>query len=232
VEPNIRIGLAGKGLRNLYGLMVSNHPITVLDHIARQIGLLGVRTTLEATGEPNQIGSTHLVPKRIFARTAYFARNRNHRRIGLSQVLVNKDAVFRRQQNVIFRIAGEGLAQINAEYLQLPIIGFAEHLHVIQLCLWCCVACKIDRVSQISRSVGYVIAWISDLSAHGYDRRILKVKPPEHPYGVERLQHQILIFARQSIFQTESQYLWGVVWRLQTNDLSMPLVRLWQKILV
>src|SRR5207237_3885395 len=105
-------------------------------------------------------------------------------------------------------------------------------LGIVELRVGRRAARKKNGIAQVSRPVRDVIAGVADFSGNRYDRRVLEIKSPEHPHRIEGLERQVLSFPRKSIFKIERQHLWGIIWRLQTNNLGVRLVRLWHNIFV
>jgi len=66
-----------------------------------------------------------------------------------------------------------------------------------------------------------MIAGVPDFARDRDHRRIFEVESTEHADDIERLQHQILIFACECIAQVESEHFGREVWLGEADNLSM-----------
>src|SRR5712691_8415901 len=123
---------------------------------------------------------------------------------------MNEDAVLWLKQDVFCCAARQGLAQIDAEHLELAIVRAPKDLHVIQACFSGRAAGEVDCVAKISGSICNVVTRISHFSGYRDHRRIFEIESTEDAHGIERFQNKVLVFTVDSIVQVKSQNLWRV----------------------
>src|ERR1700704_3156897 len=100
-----------------------------------QVGCLRVRTWLEPTANTNQIPYSHVRCQRIATWLSNLALDIHRGRLDWVRILVNQQAVARLQDDVLDRISPQGLAQADAEDLELAVRQVAEYLRIHRLCV-------------------------------------------------------------------------------------------------
>src|SRR5579884_2643481 len=137
---------------------------------------------------------------------------------------MNKEAIFRLEENIVGSIARQRLVQVDADHLQLSILGSSENLRVGEERVGCSPTGEVNRVAQVRGAIRNVVAGIAYLTRDCDFRRVFKLETAEYTDRVKRLQNQVLIFARKRIIQVERQHRGAVIGRVKANDFCMLLV--------
>src|SRR6185312_89582 len=140
MQDSICVRFASHSLRNRNADGFAGDARALHQFITCKVGCLSECATLEAARNPNQIGRGHALTEWIFSWSCYFSLNYHGCGINFAQIAMNKDAVFGRKQDIVFRITREGLLQIHADYFELAILSVTKYLRIVEFSFSSCSA--------------------------------------------------------------------------------------------